>query len=618
MTLACGPLSPTNLRTSQDRNVGPSCSLSSANTVDVLLKEMLTNISQFHDSENYAKLSLHPYQNEAIQNFHQHLEQGNNKGFFIAATGTGKTRIFISQIIATNSKAIIIMPSLSLVSQTKDRLNELLNTLGINRSIGVFTLGSKTHGDIVLTTYNSLKAQMNKPPEERKLKLDDYPLVVLDEAHLALTEKANEIIQELAKSKVIIACTATDEYNTKRPKGSLRSVGELLGQDNCFFHYSIDQAIEEGSLSPVHVCMVTTDTSLRWTRNDRRQTRKQLKEITEAEAAEQINKDKLNAMVAEIYQNAVYPYTGKPIFGTQAVTFCAGIEHAKAVSDMFNAVFSEHPYFKNNSITPAAYLSGEMKAAQQAQILSDYRNGKIAMLCGADILVTGIDNPNIESVFNLRPTRSVVMALQRAGRAFRLSKKVENKVACVFEFNWVVEGQVFVSEFLGGNYKLGAIPELHQSNQKFVILRREEVGNKVKNSAQWEINWSGSVRKHTVGMLRKPVEIKVPSEPMIMPVASSSSSLPQEVELPELVPYHMPFNVFTTEESFKLLEEYDDPFFSGCSPISLGIEGDSQHDDWLNLALEPTQTPIIYSQRDPFMDDELEYIGSLGKRPRYS
>lgn len=475
--------------------------------VEKNIASMLSNMDAFQESADFGKLKLHDFQLKALNNFKNHLAKGNNKGFYTSATGTGKTRIFISSILATGSKTIILVPSIALAVQTKERIEELLKEININKSVGLFADKEKSTGDIVIMTNNSLKAQLKRMPKKRDIKLENYPLVVFDEVHLSLTEVAEEIVQEFAEDKVIMGCTATDKYNTKRPKGALESVGQLLGEQNHFFEYPIAQAIEDNNLSPVHICMVTTDTSLQWRRTKKRRLNQ---DISEKEAAERINKDKLNIAVAEIYANAIHPDTAERIFGKQAVAFCAGIEHAQAVAEKFNEAFRDDPYCLSKSITPAAYISGEMSRAQQEKILADHREGKILLLCGSDLLVTGIDNPNCSVVFNLRPTRSQVMALQRGGRAVRKSKEFPNKVALIFEFNWVVEGQVFLHDFLKGQYKLGKIPETLPQNQKLQKVRREEVAIQFSNSARWELDWTGKVREHTVGIKRNVAEIKIP------------------------------------------------------------------------------------------------------------
>lgn len=492
------------------------------NAVYEKTKAMVEEIRKFEKSADYAKLKLYQHQKQALGNFTEHLAQGNSLAYFTAATGTGKTMMFLSMIIASQTKAIILAPSRSLVSQTKARLVSLLAELGLQKSIGVFADLEKSNGDITIMTFSSLRSQMRKPHYKRKLPLHKYDMVVVDEAHLAMTELADSLIKELSEDKIVLACTATPEYNTARPVTAFSSLKDMLGEKNCIFEYPLTQAIEDKQLSPIHVCFVTTDTSLQWKRSKKRYDGT-VEDLTEKEIAEKINKDKLNNAVAEIYANCVHPSTEKPLFGQQAVVFCAGIEHAKAVASSFNTLFQNNPHFKQNKKIPAAYISGQITGQEQRKTLEAFARGEILVLCGADILITGIDNPNIIAIFNLRPTRSRVMALQRSGRSVRLSPQIPDKIAIVFEFNWVVDNQVFVTEFLDGNHILGNIPPLTDSSLN--ITKREAVHIKFDNSARWELDWKGGVRTHTVGVSRNPVKpLAAPSHATFFAIPRSSSS----------------------------------------------------------------------------------------------
>ncbi|MBS0287237.1 MAG: DEAD/DEAH box helicase family protein [Proteobacteria bacterium] len=535
-------------------------------SVETKIAKMLDNLARFKQSAEYKKLKLHAFQEQAVTNFETHLKSGKNKGFYVAATGTGKTRIFISQILATNSKAIVLVPSIALAEQTRDKLQEQLDELGIKKKVGVFADKEKSTGDVIIMTYNSLKAQLKRPPRKRDFDLDQYPMVMFDEAHLALTEKADEIVKDLSQDKVVLGCTATDEYNTKRPKGALKSLKELFGASNCYFEYPIDKAIEEDSLSPIHICMVTTDLSLRWKRSRKEKKKGGQHEISEKEAAEQINKDKINTVVAEIYANCIHPNTGERIFGKQAVAFCAGVDHAKAVADKFNQIFEDNDYIKQKGLIPAAYISGEMSGEEQKRILDDYRAGKILMLCGSDILVTGIDNPNTCIEFNLRPTRSSVMALQRGGRTVRKSKDMPNKVALIFEFNWVVDGQVFLHDFLQGKHQLGKIPALTDETSKLQTLRREEVATLFENGARWELDWTGKVREHSVGVIRRQVEVKVPTQ--TFPVPFAQKTVPGKAPLMPVIPSRAP----VTYEPLEHLTHVIDSFAGSSEGSSLLLD----------------------------------------------
>lgn len=499
------------------------------------LDKIKLNVESF---ENRGKLSLYPFQLEALDKYHEHIGQGANKGYFVMATGTGKTRVFISLIVESGVKTIVVVPSRALAYQTRDRVIKMFAVLGINKKLGVFADKNRQgNADIVVMTAGGLRAQLKRPPTKRDINLDAFKMVVIDEAHMMLTKSAKDMIDRLAQSKVVVACTATDEYNIQRNKGDYNSLKEVYGEGNEIFRYPLEVAVENKSLCPVHVCMVTTEARLSWKRGGG----KKKKDVTEAEAAEQINKEKLNLVVAELYMNAVCPSTGKRLFDgqtthEQGAVFCAGIKHAKAVADSLNTAFGTNEYFVSKGITPAVAITGELDGEAQQKVLNDFRNGKIAMLCGADLLITGIDNPNISVIFNLRPTRSQVLALQRLGRGTRLSQD-KDKLLKVFEFNWLLNGQKFAYDFWeGDNNLLGEVPAIDADYKKFIVMRREHVGNhfqftdeseKKHDASKWSLDWHGRVRQHAVGRMRgqaKQLVEAVPAPPLPPAIDSQSGS----------------------------------------------------------------------------------------------
>lgn len=262
----------------------------SVDDVDIqeILNDTVINMQAFTENDRENVLGLYPHQSHAIQNLQDHLQQGNNTAYFVSATGTGKTRMFNSMILHSGANALVIVPSRALVSQTQARLERLIDILEINKSVGTFCDGKKIVGDITVTTYGAIMIQMLRPPFDRELPLDQFNMVIIDEAHMALTGRSKLIIDELRQSKIVLACTATDEYNIKRPKDSLYSLEEMFGADNCIFRYPVDKAIEEDRLCPIHVCYVTTDTSLRQLRS-RSKKSGIVEELSEKVVAKKIN-----------------------------------------------------------------------------------------------------------------------------------------------------------------------------------------------------------------------------------------------------------------------------------------------------------------------------------------
>lgn len=87
------------------------------------------------------------------------------------------------------------------------------------------------------------------------------------------------------------------------------------------------------------------------------------------------------------------PERNKIIVGTylnyvkdkKTVVFCASVKHAKEIADIF----------KEHGIKCEA-VSGAMKTKERKQILNNYENGDINVLCACDLLNEGWDSPKTE------------------------------------------------------------------------------------------------------------------------------------------------------------------------------------------------------------------------------
>ena len=67
----------------------------------------------------------------------------------------------------------------------------------------------------------------------------------------------------------------------------------------------------------------------------------------------------------------------------------------------------------------AAVISGKTKAATRRQIISDFKNGRIQVLCNCEVLTTGFDAPLVTHIVMARPTLSKVLYEQIIGRGLR-------------------------------------------------------------------------------------------------------------------------------------------------------------------------------------------------------
>ena len=68
---------------------------------------------------------------------------------------------------------------------------------------------------------------------------------------------------------------------------------------------------------------------------------------------------------------------------------------------------------------PAAFISGGTRDVTRRKIISDFKAGRIKVLCNCEVLTTGFDAPKVTHVVMARPTVSQVLYEQMIGRGLR-------------------------------------------------------------------------------------------------------------------------------------------------------------------------------------------------------
>jgi hypothetical protein len=345
--------------------------------------------------------------------------------------------------------------------------------------------------------------------------------MVFDEIHLALSEKCKELIFELSATKLILTLTATDTYNTRRLKGALRSVKELIGQENCIYHYPILNAIEDKVLAPLRVCIVHGISEV-----PQRVLHNITKDVDLKKIEERLNQDnffEINTTVTEQYLHVVHPDTGEPLVGKQGFAFCVSIRHAETLASKLNDVLREHAHLHQSNIVPAAVISGHLSGEEQTRLLEAFKRGEILILCGADILITGIDAPSVEILFNLRPTRSIVLAEQRLGRVTRLTPTNPGKIGLIFEYLMVAK-QVLASHFLNNKQYAGSLPALTDIKLEFKRTQIQ-INQRINGACQWTLSWGESNQP----VLQPPIRFLPTQQPISLP---RNRQLPAKNALP--------------------------------------------------------------------------------------
>ncbi|MGN0592019.1 MAG: DEAD/DEAH box helicase [Ruminococcus sp.] len=108
-----------------------------------------------------------------------------------------------------------------------------------------------------------------------------------------------------------------------------------------------------------------------------------------------------------IYGDAINHYK-KLADGMKAVCYCVSVRYSEMMAEQFTGAG-----------IPAAHIDGATPKAKRDKIISDFREGKILILCNVDLISEGFDVPDCGCVILLRPTKSLTLYIQQAMRCMR-------------------------------------------------------------------------------------------------------------------------------------------------------------------------------------------------------
>jgi len=358
------------------------------------------------------------------------IERGVTRGYIKLPTGVGKTVLFSQLIEALNLKTLIGVPSLPLVTQTSDKMEQFTT-----KSFGTYSGGKKDSSkDITTITYQSLINAVR----DGKIKSEDFPVFVLDEVHKALGPETSKAVQSMEDS-LQIGFTATPTYSDKH------AVLKLLKEEIC--NMSLREAIEEGLVNRTKTIHAYTEVDLSLVDiNNGDYDKDQLEKV--------INVHGRNMAALELYKNK---------FSDQkAIVNCSGVQHAKDVAELFQ-----------EQGIKSAHIDGSMDDDTRSDILQKLATGELMVVTNAKLLLEGFDEPTVSVALNLKPTLSMVDAEQRGGRAARLDDNNPDKWAYVIDFidKNAKKKQVLFSEILGSD---AVIPEAVSDKNNIVPRNTEE------------------------------------------------------------------------------------------------------------------------------------------------
>lgn len=334
---------------------------------------------------------LRDYQEDAGKRITQAIINGKRRILFNMATGAGKTvsmSDFALRVAERDYKTLIIVDRTELMSQT-------VRFGSPEHPFGILSADNFRPQQITVAMLQTLGSRLKK--EFYQEWLSEFDFIFFDEIHQYYNGTTFATICDFAgEDTTIIGVTATPWDN----KGYL-----LEGFDEFINGADIITLIEKGYLvKPEHYTVELFDFSKVKVTSTGDYDTGAIDDIV-------IDTDKIDKVLDGWLQYAK---------GKKTIVFCSTVESAKRYAD----------FFRLNGVKAMA-VSAQNTDQERANILGRFKTGDIECLFNVGLLVAGFDEPSIECVVFLNPTKILRRYIQCAGRGLRLCPEI-NKEKCIF------------------------------------------------------------------------------------------------------------------------------------------------------------------------------------------
>lgn len=381
-----------------------------------------------------ARIELRDYQEEALCRIDEKFSAGRKKLLISVPTGGGKTLIFNTYSLSKNLRTLVLAHRDELLEQAADKF---VMVGGRRRDVGFIRQGEWRLAPYTCASVQTLYKNLEKVAGK------EFDLVVVDEAHHVRAPSYEAVLSRLLETNPnlsVLGVTATP----------FRSDNKELSEFFEELAYSIDilTLIEKGYLVPVKGYLVSlpVDTSLLKVSKNRYGER----DFTSASVEKVFNTPEINRLIVKKW---------KELAGDRKTIFyTSSLNHALSL-------FAE---FERAGI-PAAYVDGHMSLEKRRRILRAFKEGKLKVLTNMNVLTEGFDDPEVECIALVRPTKSLNLYAQIVGRGLRIAP--EKKDCLVLDFTGISR-----------NHTVVGLPELFGITDEAVRKAWEE-GEKVSVGA---------------------------------------------------------------------------------------------------------------------------------------
>lgn len=398
-------------------------------------------------------LTLRPYQEEAVSAIEKEWQEGIRRTLLVLPTGCGKTIVFckLAEIcVRQGGRVLILAHRGELLEQAADKLYKCTGLMCATEKAEKSCLGSWYR--VVVGSVQSLmrEKRLAEFPE------DYFDAIVIDEAHHALSDGYQKILEHFTSAKVL-GVTATPD------RGDMRNLGSVF--ETLAYEYTLPRAIREGYLAPIKALTIPLRLDLTG---------------VGVSAGDFKPGDLGHAL--EPYLEQIAREMEAQCMNRRTVVFLPLI----ATSQKFRDILNAHGF-------RAAEVNGE--SGDRAEVLAAFERGEYNVLCNSMLLTEGWDCPAVDCIVVLRPTKVRSLYCQMVGRGTRLNPGKEHLL--LLDFLWhtdrhelchpahlICKSDEVARRMTGNNEAAGEPQELIEAAEKAesdVVAQREEALAKALN-----------------------------------------------------------------------------------------------------------------------------------------
>lgn len=340
-------------------------------------------------------MELRDYQEEARIAIANEWEKGVKKTLLVLPTGCGKTIVFskvVEDRVKLGERVLILAHRSELLDQASDKLA---------KATGIFTATEKAEQSCLNSWFRVVVGSvqtLQRPKRLAQFDKDYFDTIVVDEAHHCISDSYQRVLEHFSNANVL-GVTATPD------RGDMRNLGSYF--ESLAYEYTLPKAIKNGYLSPIKALTIPLELDL-----------------------SAVSMQSGDFKASEV-GTALDPYLEQ--IADEMLKYCADKKTVVFLplvktSQKFRDILNEKGF-------KAAEVNGDSK--DRAEILDDFSKGKYNVLCNSMLLTEGWDEPSVDCIVVLRPTKVRSLYSQMVGRGTRLYPGKEDLL--LLDFLWHTE-----------------------------------------------------------------------------------------------------------------------------------------------------------------------------------